>query len=175
MVTKAAGLAGSHPTEALLERGDEVVGIDTFLTGRPENLEPVHRHPRFCFIEADGEPLVHPKPVSCRGNVNPIEPRACYDESKRFAEAAVTTYARSFGLDVALVRIFNTYGPRVRLDDGRVVTNFAVQALCGDPLIVRGDSTQTRSFCDVDDQVQGLLALMDSGESGPLNIDSLRS
>lgn len=120
--------------------------------------------------EVYGEPLVHPQHESYRGNVNMLGPRACYDESKRFAEAVVTTYARSYGLDGAIVRIFNTYGPRMRVDDGRVVSNFVVQALRGDALTIQGDGSQTRSFCYVDDQVRGLIALLDSGQCGPINI-----
>ncbi len=120
--------------------------------------------------EVYGEPQVHPQPESYLGNVNPVGPRACYDESKRFAEAVVSTYRRSFGLDGAIVRIFNTYGPRMRVDDGRVVSTFVVQALRGEPLTVQGDGAQTRSFCFVDDQVRGLLAMLDSDEPGPVNI-----
>ena len=120
--------------------------------------------------EVYGEPLVHPQPESYLGNVNTVGPRACYDESKRFAEAVVSTYRRSFGVDAAIARIFNTYGPRMRVDDGRVVSNFVVQALRGEPLTVHGDGGQTRSFCYVGDQVRGLLALLDSDQPGPFNI-----
>lgn len=120
--------------------------------------------------EVYGEPLVHPQPEGYLGNVSTTGPRACYDESKRFAEAAVSTYARSFDVDTAIVRIFNTYGPRMRINDGRVVSNFVVQALLGHPLTVQGDGSQTRSFCFVEDQAQGLAAMLDSDESGPINI-----
>jgi dTDP-glucose 4,6-dehydratase len=120
--------------------------------------------------EVYGEPLVHPQPEEYFGNVSTTGPRACYDESKRFAEAAVTTYARSFGVDTAIVRIFNTYGPRMRINDGRVVSNFVVQALLGHPLTVQGDGSQTRSFCFVEDQARGLAAMLDSDQSGPINI-----
>jgi len=120
--------------------------------------------------EVYGEPLVHPQPETYLGNVSTTGPRACYDESKRFAEAAVSTYARSFGVDTAIVRIFNTYGPRMRINDGRVVSNFVVQALLGHPLTVQGDGSQTRSFCFVEDQARGLAAMLDSAEPGPINI-----
>ncbi len=120
--------------------------------------------------EVYGEPLVHPQPETYLGNVSTTGPRACYDESKRFAEAAVSTYARSFGVDTAIVRIFNTYGPRMRINDGRVVSNFVVQALLDHPLTVQGDGSQTRSFCFVEDQARGLAAMLDSSESGPINI-----
>ena len=122
--------------------------------------------------EVYGEPLVHPQPETYWGNVNPIGPRSCYDESKRFAEAVTSAYRAHRGVDTAIARIFNTYGPRMRPDDGRVVTNFLVQALSGEPLTVYGDGTQTRSFCFVTDEVQGLLALLDSGHPGPINIGS---
>ena len=236
VVTGCAGMIGSHLSEALVARGDQVVGVDNFLTGRPENIRRAagrpgllvrarRRHRRGTFdgigtvdavvhlaspaspsdfvtkpleilrvgslgtfasidlarssgaryllastSEVYGEPLVHPQPESYLGNVNPVGPRACYDESKRFAEATVSTYRRSFGVDAAIVRIFNTYGPRMRVDDGRVVSNFVVQALRGEPLTIHGDGSQTRSFCYVDDQVRGLIALMDSEQMGPVNI-----
>lgn len=109
--------------------------------------------------EVYGDPLVHPQPESYWGNVNPIGPRACYDESKRFAEALTMEYHRRYGCDVRIARIFNTYGPRMRLDDGRVVPNFISQALKGEPLTIYGDGQQTRSFLYVDDQIEGLLRL----------------
>ena len=120
--------------------------------------------------EVYGDPLVHPQPETYWGNVNPVGPRAVYDEAKRFAEAMTMAYHRHHGVDVRLVRIFNTYGPGMRPDDGRVVSNFIVQALAGKPLTVHGDGTQTRSFCYVDDEVRGLLALLDSDHVGPVNI-----
>jgi nucleoside-diphosphate-sugar epimerase len=120
--------------------------------------------------EVYGDPLVHPQPESYWGNVNPIGPRGVYDEAKRFAEAATMAYHRFHGTDVRIVRIFNTYGPRMRPDDGRAVSNFLVQALSGEPLTVYGDGTQTRSFCYVDDEVRGILALLDSDYVGPVNI-----
>lgn len=234
VVTGAAGVLGSHFVELLLERGDEVVGVDNFITGSPRNLDSMRAHRRFALVEADicdglsvkgdvdavchlaspaspadfgripleilrvgsigtmntlalardhgarhllastsevyGEPLVHPQPEDYRGNVNPVGPRACYDEAKRFAEAAASTYARSFGVSSGIARIFNTYGPRMRPDDGRVVSNFIVQALSGEPLTLYGDGTQTRSFCYAEDEAAGLLALLDSDAPGPMNI-----
>ncbi len=120
--------------------------------------------------EVYGDPLVHPQPESYWGNVNPIGPRGVYDEAKRFAEAMTMAYHRHHGLDVRIVRIFNTYGPRMRPDDGRAVSNFIVQALSGQDLTVYGDGSQTRSFCYVDDEVRGFLALLDSDVLGPTNI-----
>jgi dTDP-glucose 4,6-dehydratase len=120
--------------------------------------------------EVYGDPLVHPQPESYWGNVNPIGPRGCYDEAKRFAEAMTMAYHRTHDVPVRIVRIFNTYGPRMRPDDGRVVTNFVVQALRGQELTVYGDGSQTRSFCYVDDEVEGFLRLLDSDVSDPVNI-----
>ena len=235
VVTGAGGLIGSHLAEALVTRGDEVIGVDNFTTGQRSNLRHLDRSAQFRLIEGDaedlaemhlgpvdaichlaspasptdfvtrplqilragslavlstldvarehgarylfastsevyGEPSVTPQPEGYWGNVNPTGPRACYDESKRFGEAAVSTYRRSFDVDTAIVRIFNTYGPRMRVDDGRVVSNFVVQALQGRPLTIHGDGSQTRSFCYVSDQVGGRVALLDSDEPGPVNI-----
>ena len=120
--------------------------------------------------EVYGDPQVNPQPETYWGNVNPIGPRGVYDEAKRFAEAMTMAYHRHHGVDVRIVRIFNTYGERMRPDDGRAVSNFLVQALAGKPITVYGDGTQTRSFCYVDDEVRGLLALLDSDHVGPVNI-----
>ncbi len=120
--------------------------------------------------EVYGDPEVHPQPESYWGNVNPIGPRSMYDEAKRFAEALTISYQRHHDLDVRIVRTFNTYGPRMRPDDGRVVSNFITQALKGEPLTMYGDGSQTRSFCYVDDQVAGQLALLDSDLTSPCNI-----
>ncbi|RMH72963.1 MAG: SDR family oxidoreductase [Actinomyces sp.] len=120
--------------------------------------------------EVYGDPLVHPQPETYWGNVNPIGPRGVYDEAKRFAEAMTMAYHRYHGLETRIARIFNTYGPRMRPDDGRVVSNLVVQALTGRPLTIYGDGTQTRSFCYVDDEVAGLLALLDSEVDEPVNI-----
>lgn len=120
--------------------------------------------------EVYGDPLVHPQPETYFGNVNPTGSRACYDESKRFAEALVSTYRRLGRVETRIVRIFNTYGPRMGLDDGRILPNFAVAAFAGLPLMLYGGGTQTRSFCYVDDLVRGLIGLMESGESDPVNL-----
>jgi dTDP-glucose 4,6-dehydratase len=120
--------------------------------------------------EVYGDPQVHPQPESYWGHVNPVGPRGVYDEAKRFAEAMTMAYHRYHGLDVRIVRIFNTYGPRLRLNDGRVVSNFLFQALEGKPLTIYGDGSQTRSFCYVDDEIRGILALLDSDLTGPVNI-----
>ncbi|MBO0728046.1 MAG: SDR family oxidoreductase [Acidimicrobiaceae bacterium] len=120
--------------------------------------------------EVYGDPEVHPQPESYWGRVNPVGPRSVYDESKRFAESLSMAYRRARDTDVAIVRIFNTYGPRMRPDDGRVVSNFVSQALAGRPLTVYGDGSQTRSICYVDDLVRGLLAMLDSDVTGPINL-----
>jgi len=120
--------------------------------------------------EAYGEPLVHPQPETYWGNVNPVGPRSVYDEAKRYGEALTMAYHRHRGVDVRIVRIFNTYGPYMRPDDGRVVSNFICQALEGKPLTVYGDGTQTRSFTYASDEVAGFLALLDSDHVGPVNI-----
>lgn len=239
LVAGCAGLIGSHLSEALMIRGDTVVGLDNMLTGRQANLDAL-TGPRFVYIDGDacsagalkeagtvdavvhlaspaspadfttraleilragslatfatieyalqnrarylfastsevyGEPAVHPQPEDYWGHVSSTGPRACYDESKRFSEAAITTYARLHDLDAGIVRIFNTYGPRMRIDDGRVISNFIVQALLGEPLTIYGDGLQTRSYCHVDDLVGGLLCLLDSAELGPINMGNPR-
>jgi len=120
--------------------------------------------------EVYGDPLVHPQPESYWGHVNPVGPRGVYDEAKRFAEALTMAYHRAHGLDTRIVRIFNTYGPRMRPSDGRVVSNLIVQALRGEPLTLYGDGSQTRSFCYVDDLVEGILRLFERGTAEPVNI-----
>ncbi len=120
--------------------------------------------------EIYGEPLEHPQSESYWGNVNPIGQRSCYDEGKRFAESLVVNYRRRYGIKTKIVRIFNTYGPRMRSDDGRVISNLIVQALKGSDLTVYGDGTQTRSFCYVSDMVAGLVHMMGSDEAGPVNL-----
>ena len=120
--------------------------------------------------EVYGDPLVHPQPEDYWGNVNPVGPRGVYDESKRFAEALAVAYHRYHSVDVRIARIFNTYGPRMRSDDGRVVPNFLCQALRGEPLTVYDEGKHTRSFCYVDDMVEGLIALLHSGEAFPVNL-----
>ena len=234
VVTGGAGFLGSHLTESLLDRGDEVVVLDNLVTGSLRNLQHVAGRDGFTFVNHDvtepvsvpgevdavlhfaspasppaylalpvetlmvgsrgthnalglarakgarfmvsstsevyGDPSVHPQPESYWGNVNPIGPRSVYDEAKRFTEALTMAYHRTHGLDVRIVRIFNTYGPRMQHDDGRVVTNFIMQALKGEPLTIYGDGSQTRSFCFVDDEVRGFLALLDGDHTGPINI-----
>jgi dTDP-glucose 4,6-dehydratase len=120
--------------------------------------------------EVYGDPQVHPQPESYWGHVNPVGPRGCYDEAKRFAEAMTMAYHRYHGIDTRIVRIFNTYGPRMRPRDGRVVSNFIVQALTGEPLTIYGEGNQTRSFCYVSDEVDGLYRLFMNGDSDPTNI-----
>ncbi len=120
--------------------------------------------------EVYGDPLVHPQSESYWGNVNPIGPRSVYDESKRFAEALTMAHWRALGSNVGIVRIFNTYGPRLRPKDGRVVSNFIAQALAGEPVTIYGDGEQTRSFCYVSDLVSGLVMMLDSETTGPVNL-----
>jgi UDP-glucuronate decarboxylase len=122
--------------------------------------------------EVYGDPSAHPQPESYWGNVNPIGPRACYDEGKRCAETLFFDYRRQHNVDIKVARIFNTYGPRMHPSDGRVVSNFIVQALNGDPITIYGDGSQTRSFCYVDDLIEGLVRLMGSpaGMTGPINL-----
>ena len=120
--------------------------------------------------EVYGDPLVHPQPETYLGNVSSIGPRSCYDEAKRFSEALTMAYHRAHGLDVRIVRIFNTYGERMRPDDGRVVNTFVVQALRGEPITLHGEGNQTRSFCHVSDEVAGLIAVLDGHLTGPVNV-----
>ena len=234
LLAGAAGFIGSHLTDRLLQEGHTVVGMDSLITGRRENLEHLDGHPRFQFVEHDvttpieidgpldwvmhfaspasppkylrapietlrvnaegtfhllelartkgaafflastsevyGDPLVHPQPETYWGNVNPVGPRAVYDEGKRYAEAMVTAYHRHYELPIRIVRIFNTYGPRMDPSDGRVVTNFIAQALRGDPLTVYGEGSQTRSFCYVDDLTEGIARLMGVDYAGAVNL-----
>ncbi len=234
MVLGGSGFLGSHLCDQLLARGDEVVCVDNFSTGRKANVAHLADHPGFELVEADisvgipvdgavtgvcnlaspasppdylalpletlavgsegtrhglelagrhgarflmastsevyGDPDVHPQSETYWGNVNPVGPRSVYDEAKRFSEALTMAHHRSRGTDVAIVRIFNTYGPRLRPDDGRVVSNFLLQAMRGEPLTVYGEGSQTRSLCYVEDEVRGLLALLDSDLTGPVNI-----
>ncbi|HXT15461.1 MAG TPA: UDP-glucuronic acid decarboxylase family protein [Gemmatimonadaceae bacterium] len=234
LITGAAGFLGSHLADRFLREGHEVVGLDNFITGSPENIAHLTGNERYRFVrhnisdptfiagelegvlhfaspaspvdylelpiqtlkvgslgtinalgiakakgarfflastsEVYGDPLVHPQREDYWGNVNPVGPRGVYDEAKRFAEAVTMAYHRSHGVDTRIVRIFNTYGPRMRPNDGRVVSNFIVQALAGEPITIFGDGSQTRSFCYVDDEVEGLYRLFMGGDSGPTNI-----
>jgi dTDP-glucose 4,6-dehydratase len=137
-------------------------------------LDLARRHDARALIastsEIYGDPREHPQRESYWGNVNSIGPRSVYDEAKRYAEALTMAYHRAHGVDTAIVRIFNTYGERMRPDDGRVLSNFVVQALAGKPLTIHGDGRQTRSFCHVSDEVRGIVALLDSAEHEPINI-----
>ena len=233
VITGAAGFIGSHLSEALIARGDTVVGIDNLLTGDIANIEHL-RSPEFLFIRHDvtnfirvegtvdavlhwaspaspidylevpiptlkvgalgthnalglakakgarfmiastsevyGDPLEHPQKETYWGNVNPVGPRGVYDEAKRFAEAITAAYHRYHGLDTKIVRIFNTYGPRMRIRDGRAVPTFIAQALKSEDVTIFGSGTQTRSFCYISDLVAGLIKLMDSNENDPINI-----
>jgi len=234
VITGAAGFLGSHLSDALLARGDEVVGIDNLSTGNLANIEHLFGHDRFAYVrhnvseyiwvpgevdavlhfaspasprdyldmpiptlkvgslgthnalglakdkgarfflastsEVYGDPQEHPQKETYWGHVNPVGPRGVYDEAKRFAEALTMAYHRYHGLDVRIVRIFNVFGPRMRPTDGRAVSNFLVQALQGKPITIYGDGSQTRSFCYVDDEIRGFLALLDSDQVGPVNI-----
>jgi len=233
VVTGAAGFIGSHLSEALLDRGHSVVGIDNLLTGDMANVAHLRdrdfqfiRHDVTQYVDVDGhvdcvlhwaspaspidylelpiqtlkvgslgthnalglakakrarfviastseiygDPKEHPQKETYWGNVNPIGPRGVYDEAKRFAEAITMAYHRVHAVDAKIVRIFNTYGPRMRLRDGRAVPAFMSQALANEDVTIFGDGTQTRSFCYVTDLVDGILGLMDSDTNEPMNI-----
>src|SRR6185369_10392493 len=234
LVTGGAGFIGSHLCERLLAECNDVICVDNFLTGSPDNVAPLLANPRFTFIQQDvtnfiyvkgpldailhfaspaspidylelpiqtlkvgslgthkalglakekgarfllastsetyGDPLEHPQKEDYWGNVNPIGPRGVYDEAKRFAEAITMAYHRTHKLETRIVRIFNTYGERMRQEDGRVVPNFIAQALRNEDLTVYGDGSQTRSFCYVSDLVEGILRLLRSDYDGPVNV-----
>lgn len=151
--------------------------VETLLTGSMgtvNTLEIARAHgARYLLTstsEVYGEPAVHPQTEEYRGNVNPVGPRSMYDEAKRFSEAVTVAYAKQYGVNASIVRIFNTYGPFMRPDDGRVITNFLNQALYSTPLTIYGDGSQTRSFCFVSDLVAGLIAMFESQERGPINL-----
>ncbi|MBL6965695.1 MAG: SDR family oxidoreductase [Anaerolineales bacterium] len=239
LITGAAGFLGSHLCDRLLAEGHEVVGMDNFITGNPQNLAHLAGHDCYEFIRHDvsnfifvpgkldavmhfaspaspnpnspygyvnlpiqtmkagalgthntlgvakahgarfllastseiyGDPLVHPQEESYWGHVDPIGERSVYDEAKRFAEALTMAYHRFHDLDTRVVRIFNTFGPRMHINDGRVVPNFIKQALQGEALTIYGDGQQTRSFCYVDDLIEGIYRLLLSDEHRPVNI-----
>lgn len=234
LVTGGAGFLGSHLCEQLLARGNEVLCVDNYFTGRRANVAHLLDHPLFelmrhdvtfpLYVEVDeiynlacpaspihyqfdpvqttktsvhgainmlglakrtgakilqastsevyGDPSVHPQPESYWGNVNPIGPRSCYDEGKRCAETLFFDYHRQNNVKIKVVRIFNTYGPRMHPKDGRVVSNFIMQALKGEPITIYGDGNQTRSFCYVDDLIDGFIRLMGTADdvTGPINI-----
>jgi dTDP-glucose 4,6-dehydratase len=234
LVTGAAGFIGSHLCEFLLERNCDVIGMDNFITGSPENLIESWRNRRFAFVEHNvtqhievngpldwilhfaspaspldylelpiqtlkvgalgthnalglsraknarlllastsevyGDPLVHPQREDYWGNVNPIGPRGVYDEAKRFAEAMTMAYHRVHHVDTRIIRVFNTYGPRLRLNDGRAIPAFLTQALRHEPLTVFGDGSQTRSFMYITDLIDGIWRVMERGTSDPVNM-----
>jgi len=153
---------------------DPVETVRTNVLGMANMLEYARKHQakilQASTSEVYGDPKVHPQKESYWGNVNPIGPRSVYDEAKRYAEAMTFAYRRTFKVDTRVVRIFNTYGPRMNINDGRVVPNFIDQALKGLPITIYGDGKQTRSFCYVDDEADGILKLLFSRESGPVNI-----
>ena len=142
--------------------------------GTENALRLAHQHgARFVLAstsEVYGDPAVHPQGEDYWGNVNPVGPRSVYDEAKRFAEALTRAYRETHGVNAGILRIFNTYGPRMSARDGRIVTNFITQALNGDPLTIYGDGSQTRSFCYVDDLIRGIVGMIDCAESGPVNL-----
>jgi dTDP-glucose 4,6-dehydratase len=153
------------------------LGVETLLVGSAGTLNTLDLARKYgagylhaSTSECYGDPDVHPQVETYWGNVNPIGPRSVYDEAKRFSEAAVMAYHRYYGVDTRLVRIFNTYGPRLQANDGRVISNFMIQALCGQPLTIYGDGSQTRSFCYVSDLIDGILRLSRSQEHLPVNI-----
>jgi len=239
LITGAAGFLGSHLSDKLIKEGHDVIGMDNFITGNPDNLAHLSGNPHFSFIRHDvsnfifvpgnidavmhfaspaspnenspygyvnlpiqtmkagalgthntlgvarannarfllastsevyGDPLEHPQKETYWGHVNPIGSRSVYDEAKRFAEALTMAYHRFHGINTSIVRIFNTYGPRMRLDDGRVLPNFLKQAIKKEPLTIFGDGKQTRSFCYVDDLIDGIYRLLVSEEHFPINI-----
>jgi len=234
LITGAAGFLGSHLCDRFLAEGHDVVGLDNFVTGHPDNIAHLIGNERFTFMRHDistytyvegpldgvlhfaspaspidylelpiqtlkvgslgthnalglakakgarfflastsevyGDPLVHPQTEDYWGNVNPVGPRGVYDEAKRFGEAITMAYHTYHGVDTRIVRIFNTYGPRMRPRDGRVVSNFIVQALSNEPITIYGDGSQTRSFCYASDEVDGIYKLFMLGDSHPTNV-----
>jgi dTDP-glucose 4,6-dehydratase len=234
LITGGAGFLGSHLCDLFLSRRHEVICVDNFLTGSPENIKHLFGREGFSFIKHDvtnyiyvegsvdyvlhfaspaspidylekpiqtlkvgslgthitlglakekrarfliastsevyGDPLIHPQKEDYWGNVNPVGPRGVYDEAKRFAEAMTMAYHRFHGVETRIVRIFNTYGERMRVNDGRVVPAFISQALKNEPLTVFGDGSQTRSFCYVSDLIEGIYRLLMSDENNPTNI-----
>ncbi len=171
-VDAVCNLASPASPPAYLARPFDTLAVGSEGTRRLLELARAHGA-RFLMAstsEIYGDPEVHPQVESYRGNVDPTGPRSVYDEAKRFAESLTMAMHRTHGVNVGIARIFNTYGPRLSPGDGRVVSNFIVQALRGEPLTVYGDGSQTRSLCFVDDEIGGLLALLDSSLTGPVNI-----
>ena len=234
LITGGAGFLGSHLSDLFLSRDHEVVCMDNFITGSPDNIKHLFGRDGFTFIKQDvtnyihidgpldyvlhfaspaspidylekpiqtlkvgslgthktlgvakdkgaryliastsevyGDPLIHPQKEDYWGNVNPVGPRGVYDEAKRFAEAMTMAYHRFHGVETRIVRIFNTYGPRMRVNDGRVVPAFISQALRNEPMTVFGDGSQTRSFCYVSDLIEGIYRLLMSDDAQPTNV-----
>jgi dTDP-glucose 4,6-dehydratase len=171
-IAAVANLASPASPPAYLARPFDTLAVGSEGTRRLLELARTH-NARFLMAstsEIYGDPEVHPQVESYRGNVDPVGPRSVYDEAKRFSESLTMAMHRTHGVNVGIARIFNTYGPRLSPGDGRVVSNFIAQALRGEPLTVYGDGSQTRSLCYVDDEVAGLIALMDSSATGPMNI-----
>ena len=171
-IDAVCNLASPASPPAYLARPFDTLAVGSEGTRRLLELTRAH-DARFLMAstsEVYGDPEVHPQVESYRGNVDPTGPRSVYDEAKRFAESLTMAMHRTHGVNVGIARIFNTYGPRLSPGDGRVVSNFIVQALRGEPLTVYGDGTQTRSLCYVDDEIRGLVALLDSSLTGPVNI-----
>ncbi len=171
-IDAVANLASPASPPAYLERPLETLAVGSEGTRRLLELARSH-DARFLMAstsEIYGDPEVHPQVESYRGSVDPVGPRSVYDEAKRFAESITMAMHRTYGVNVGIARIFNTYGPRLSPGDGRVVSNFIAQALRGDSLTIYGDGMQTRSFCYVDDEIAGLIALLDSSLTGPVNI-----
>ena len=180
----AAATIADRPFDAVLDLASPASPVDFATmpleilavgsTGTRNLLDLAVAHGARFFLastsEVYGDPLVHPQPETYWGNVSSIGPRSCYDEAKRFSEAITMAYHRVHGLDVRIARIFNTYGERMRPDDGRVVNTFVVQALRGEPITLHGDGSQTRSFCHVADEIIGLTAVLDGHLTGPVNV-----
>jgi dTDP-glucose 4,6-dehydratase len=173
-IDAVCNLASPASPPAYLERPLQTLAAGSEGTRRLLELARAHgaRFVMASTSEIYGDPEVHPQVETYRGNVDPTGPRSVYDEAKRFAESITMAMHRTYGVDVGIARIFNTYGPRLAPGDGRVVSNFISQALRGEPLTVYGDGSQTRSLCYVDDEVAGLVALLDSSLTGPVNIGS---
>lgn len=163
------------PASPIHYQKDSIYTIRTSILGAINALDVALRNPGCKVLQAStsevyGDPAVHPQPEEYWGNVNPIGIRSCYDEGKRISETLFSDYRRQMGLDAKIVRIFNTYGPNMQENDGRVVSNFILQALKGEPITIYGDGSQTRSFCFVDDLVRGLISMMESEQPGPINL-----